>query len=180
MMVKLKTLHNRITKRLNAIKQREKSMQSFLNTTMVEMYRNIQKARWMSEGASERLRWKPLSTKPFFAFWEPKKSELRRFWQGGYVEYKRHKFAEYEGSGKKMLIATGKLYKDVIGPGGKFKKVATPKKLTITTSNEYANWVDENRTFTKYSPETRAAMRKATAQFLFKGIRQETRTLGKF
>lgn len=49
-------------------------------------------------------RYKDLSTKPMFPFWERKKN-LRRFYPGGYKEYKKEKY----GFVYPILKATGKL-----------------------------------------------------------------------
>lgn len=125
-------------------------MQGFLNRDVVEAYRNIQRKRWVTENASEggeSKRWAALNP--------------------AYAKRKLTQFAGYEGAGKKMLIATGKLYKSVIGPGAGFRKVATNKTLTISTSVEYAQHVDEARSFTTYSKASILGLRKMIRDFMF-------------
>lgn len=113
---------------------RANSIESYLNRVVVDQYQIVQRKRWMTENASEGQRWEALN--PIYAA-----SKLTRF-------------KSYEGGGTKMLIATGKLFKSVIGPGAGFRKVTTPRSLTISTTNEYAEYVDEVRPFTRYSRET--------------------------
>jgi len=160
--ISLKTIEKGITDRLNGMLAREKAMQSFLNKNIVELYRNVQRARWMTENSTEGQTWTALNP--------------------NYKKWKLVRFAQFEGGGQLMLIATGKLYKSVIGPGAGFRKVVTPRSLIISTNVDYAKHVDEGgkhvvaRPFTKYSEESKKLFRKAIAGFLFRGtITQMTR-----
>ncbi len=56
-------------------------------------------------------RYKDLSTKPFFAFWEKDKS-LRKYYEGGYKEYKQAKY----GRIYPVLYATGRLARSITDP----------------------------------------------------------------
>jgi hypothetical protein len=69
-----------------------------------------------------------------------------------------------------MLIATNKLFKSVIGPGNGFRKVTTPKTLTLSTSVEYAKHVDEARSFTDFGDKTMSEIYGGIAKFIFKGV----------
>lgn len=156
--VSLKRINDGISKRLAGIETRGKKLQSFLNREVVEIYRNLQRRRWITENRSEGERWTELN--PIYKKW------------------KLVRFATYDGSGRKMLIATGRLYKSVIGPGKGFRKVATPKKLVITTSVPYAKDVNDVRDFTEYSPKSWNTINKAISKFLFKGTIPDVSKLG--
>jgi hypothetical protein len=91
---------------------RPNSMKQFAETVLVPAYIEAQKKRWITENSSEGARWKPLNK--------------------DYAAYKKKRFADFSGSGTKMMIATGSLYKAVIGEGSGFQKVVTNKKLTIS------------------------------------------------
>ena len=150
MSARLRTISDGVQKRLKGLIDREKAMQGFLNRDVVEAYRNIQRKRWVTENASEAGesgRWTALNA--------------------DYARAKLKRFAGYEGGGKRMLIATGKLYKSVIGPGAGFRKVATNKSLTISTSVEYAQHVDEARSFTTYGKDSIRGLRTMIRNFMF-------------
>jgi hypothetical protein len=155
MSVKLSTVSDGITKMLKGMRQRERALQSFLNKNVLEQYRNIQRKRWMSENLSESgIKWTRLNA--------------------AYARRKRKQYAAYEGGGTKMLIATGKLYKSVIGPGDGFRKITTPRTLYLATTVDYARFVDEARSFTEYSPESVREIRLSVAKFVFKGILKQS------
>jgi len=153
MSVSLKTVSNGIQKNFEGMLKRENAMQSFFSRNIYAMYQNAQRKRWETENFSEGRGWEPL---------EPR-----------YADWKRSKFAAYEGSGTKMLIATGKLYKAVIGPGSGQKKVVTNKGITISISTPYAWPVDAVRPFTEWSEKTAHEMMKAISDFIFKNIQRD-------
>jgi len=142
------TVKEGVTRQLEGYLKRANAIEGYFNRVVVEQYRNIQRQRWMTENASEGQMWEPLSPK--------------------YAKAKKSRFASYEGAGTKMLIATGKLKKSVIGPGEGFRKVTTPRSLTISTSVEYATHVNEDRSFTTYSEKSLNEIRRGVARFLFK------------
>lgn len=142
----LGSVKKEVSLRLAGLLDRSKSIRSFLNRNVVEQYRNVQKRRWMTENQSEGKRWKPL---------EP-----------GYAEAKQKRYAKYDHGGTQMLYASGQLFKSVIGPGHGFRKIVTERQLIITVAVEpesgkprkkftpYAEYVDEDRSFTTYSRST--------------------------
>lgn len=132
--ISVKQIEKGINRTIEGYLDRANSIESYLNRVVVDQYRIVQRKRWMTENASEGQRWESLNP--------------------DYARAKLTRFKSYEGAGTKMLIATGKLYKSVIGPGTGFRKITTPRSLTISTTNEYAEHVDEVRTFTLFSRET--------------------------
>lgn len=146
----IKHVEKGILNRLDGMLDRQKSLRSFLDRNVYRIYQNVQRQRWMEEGASEGAHWERLNP--------------------AYAKRKLTLYKEYEGGGSKMLIATGKLYKSVIGPGEGFRKVVTDRSLTIATTIKYAPFVDEARSFTTYSQSTRARFRKAIGQFVFNNV----------
>lgn len=119
-----------------------------MNRNVVRAYQNLQRKRWMTENESEGRKWEPLNPT--------------------YAKAKRKKWAAAPGGGRKMLIASGKLYQSVIGPGEGFRKVATPRQLIISTSVEYAVHVNEARPFTRWSRESIAEFQRMIKDFIFK------------
>lgn len=146
-----------ITEFLKGVTMRAGSLQSFLNKNVVKQYQNIQRKRWMTENKSETGQgdsaiheWQPLTVE--------------------YAKAKKRRFASYAGKGEKLLIATGKLQKSVIGPGDGFRKIATPRSLIISTSVEYAPYVDEARSFSSYGRKSVAEINRMIKDFVFKNI----------
>lgn len=146
--MKLETVRAGITNYLKALRQREKALQGFLNRNVLEMYRNLQRRRWMTENASEGKAWMPLNP--------------------GYAARKKKVYAGYPGKGTKKLIATNTLFLSVIGPGKGFRKVTTPRSLWIATTIEYAQHVDDARSFTQWSKRSQKEITGAVADFVFK------------
>lgn len=82
-----------------------------------------------------------LSSKPFFAFWEPPWSGLKRFYPGGYKEYKGARY----GNVYPILKATGRLAESITNPSHEnaISFVINKKDLTLGTNVEYANFLDK-------------------------------------
>ena len=155
MSASLTTVTDGISQVFKGMLQREKALQSYLNRNVLEQYRNIQRKRWMTENLSESgIKWTRLNV--------------------NYAKRKRKIYAAYEGSGTKMLVATGKLYKSVIGPGEGFRKIVTPRSLYLATTVEYAPHVNDARSFTEYSPASIREIRLSVARFIFKGILKQS------
>lgn len=146
--MKLETLSRGITNYLKGLRQRERALQGFLNRNVLEMYRNLQRRRWMTENASEGNAWAALNP--------------------GYAARKKKVYAGYPGKGTKKLIATNTLFLSVIGPGKGFRKVTTPRSLIIATTVEYAPYVNEIRPFTEWSKRSQKEITGAVAKFIFK------------
>lgn len=147
-MAKLTLVADGITQQLEGYVKRANALEGYLNRVVVEQYRNIQRTRWMTEGASEGKQWDPLSPR--------------------YSAWKRVHYKSYPGAGTRMLVATGRLQKGVIGMSPDFRKVTTPRSLTISTAVEYAEHVNEARSFTTYSTKSLKEILTGINKFLLK------------
>lgn len=80
-----------------------------------------------------------LSSRPFFAFWEPTWSGLRRLYPGGYKEYKGARY----GNVYPILKATGRLEQSITNPTHEnaISIILNRKDLTLGTNVEYAHWL---------------------------------------
>jgi len=150
--VNLTVTNNGVSLALTALIDRGRSMQSFLNRNIYRIYQNAQRTRWMTENESEGGRWKGLNAK--------------------YERYKRKRFASYEGAGTKMLIATNRLYKSVIGPGNGQRKIVTNSSMVISTNVGYAKYVDDARSFSTWGPEFRAKIKQSIGDFIMYNIQR--------
>lgn len=149
MNITIKTIKSETKATLQGMINRPASLRSFFDRNIYPMYQNVQRERWMTENASEGARWKELNA--------------------DYAKAKRTRFAQYPGRGTKMLIATNTLFQSVVGPGEGFKKIIEDRRMRIVTTVPYAKYVDEARTFTKFSRATTLRFRKALNQYIFRG-----------
>lgn len=120
-------------------------IRAYFNTVVLEQYKNAQRERWMTENASEGSRWKDLNT--------------------DYAASKLTRFAGFPGGGRKMLIATGKLFENVFSP----RKVVKPRtmELFVSTSDvPYARYVDEERPFMRFGRTTRSEILDGIRNYL--------------
>jgi len=145
-MLIIEKLSNGIEKQLNGYVQRANAVEGYLNRVVVEQYRNIQRKRWQTQNASEGTSWDPVTI--------------------DYGNWKRVAFADYEGAGLKLMIATGNLMRGVIGPGEGFRKVSTPRSLTLSTTVPYAGFANEARTFSTYSTESIQMITRGITSFI--------------
>lgn len=129
------------------------------NREFQKLYGENQKARWMSEGASEGRSWKPLNQR--------------------YALRKRIDYADEPGRGTKMLIATGRLFAGVMPPeqrgafrgnAEEFRKVVEKKSVRIATTVPYAKFVSEEREFSVFSSKTRITWARSYKSYLIRGI----------
>lgn len=147
---KIETLMNGIQDQLEKMLDRSRSMQSYLNRVVYSQYQNAQRKRWITEGASEGSQWQSLNPK--------------------YAEIKKVRFAAFPGAGNKMLIATGRLQKSVIGPGEDHRKIATDRDLTVSWTTPYAVYVSEVRPFETLGDKTMSDIYEGAAKFIMEGI----------
>lgn len=148
----ISTVSDGITLKLNAMIDRGKSMTSFLDRNIYQMYQNFERTRWITEGASEDSKWDQVGD--------------------NYAKYKRKKFADYEGGGTKLLIATGTLFHAVIGPAQGQRKLVTNTQLYISTDVPYAGYVNERRNFTNWGKNSLIQYKKAISDFIFYNIKR--------
>lgn len=128
-----------------AYQQRALSLQGFMSTKVAEKYERLQRKRWITENVSEGSQWQPLNPK--------------------YAAYKRKRWMNAPGGGRHILVASGDLYKGMISG---YRKIATDRKLIISTNIEYARHVDEARTFSKWGRESIGEFRTMIYDFVVK------------
>lgn len=125
----------------------------YLDRVVYRQYQKAQRKRWETENSdnfSAGGHWEALDP--------------------GYAAYKRKKFASYRGGGEKILIATGRLFEGVIGPSQDHEKLVTERQIIISTSVPYAHYVDEDRTFTKFSPMFYSDVYQGLKEYLVKSL----------
>lgn len=137
-MITIKKLSSQIEDNLTQMVQRSDNAAFVLQRIILPQYIQAQADRWMSEGASQGFQWKALNA--------------------AYKSRKKVRFASYPGSGTKMMIATSDLVDAVLQRNNYSLKMISGKKMTISTSLDYAKHVDDARTFTKFSPEWKQAL----------------------
>ena len=133
---------------------------AWANRQLMDLYGRAQLERWQSKGVSEGHTWAPLNP--------------------GYAKWKRKRFVASPGGGRKMLIATGNLLAGVLPPnkrpfgppaGEHFRKVISNATVKISTTVEYADDVDQDRVFTKFSSATIKEWRDSWETTLLKGMK---------
>lgn len=130
----IRSMSSGIENMLDGMVKRANMVPGYLNRVVYRQYQNAQRERWTSENASQDFTggiWDRLSIP--------------------YQEYKFREFYDYPGAGSKILIATNRLQKSVIGPSPEHQKIVTDRAIKIFTTVPYASYVDEKRTFTKFS-----------------------------
>lgn len=153
-MIKIKSFDGKVSNRLNEMVAHGKDIRPILNLNVYRIYQNAQRERWKTEGASQGMAWDKLNPK--------------------YAERKKILFREYPGKGTKMLIATGRLYKSVIGPGDKsneHRKIVEARRLTILTTVPYAKHVDELRSISKFDKATIDKVKDVIRRYLMKRVK---------
>lgn len=158
---------------LNAFIQRGKTVQAYLNRKAYRQYQTAQKERWQSENTSETGQWAPLSTKPFFAYWEKgPDGKFGTYYAGGYEEQKKYLYAEFPGGGNALMIATGKLSQAAMGRGDGKLKVITNTTMTVGIDDSaipYGKWAAEARPFMHFGPTTIQKITGDLARWLIEG-----------
>lgn len=153
-----------VTDKLNGMIDRSKSMQSFLVRNIYPVYKNMQMERWQTEGGSQGMPWESLSSI--------------------YAKRKKKLYGSYPGGGEKMMIATGRLFGAVYGPGSGMpdgeqfhRMVSTNNSITITldanqvaskkkAGTEYFKYANKNRAFMKFSQESIGEMRTMLKEYI--------------
>lgn len=149
----IKALNNTITEALEAMVSRASFTSGFLTRVVYPDYQNAQRTRWINENSGEDFAggaWPALNVK--------------------YAEQKKKRFADYEGSGSKMLIATNRLQKSVIGPGEDHQRVIDATSIRINTRVPYAVYVDSVRSFSGWSPIFYSKIYKKYSDYIAKNI----------
>lgn len=184
--VSMITQRDDITKRLVDLLDRTKSVRALFTRVIYPMYKNAQRERWQTEGASEGYAWLPLSVEY---------AKRKKIMFGGGVKFKwvggrpnpwapAGSWPSYPGTGTKMMIATGRLLSAVLGPGGgvtggeKYHRMmATDTSLTVSINatesrsgkdpgSQYFKYANDSRKFMKFSNETIQQMRDVIKDYI--------------
>jgi len=174
MKIDFKTTQDGISARLGEIISRTQGLSTVLRRNVFPIYVNAQIERWNTEGASEKLGWKPLNRR--YAEYKVRKfgggPKFRFFPSMGGRNIIGTYSPSYPGGGTKMMIATNRLIDSVIGKTNKYhKRIISNKGMTISTTVPYAKHADENRTFSKWSPETTKRMLAPIMKYIARGDR---------
>ena len=136
-------------------------LRSYLNSVVYTQIQNAQMQRWVSEGTSEGTQWDRLN--PIYA------------------NRKLKKYHDYPGAGEKLLIATATLVSSVIGPikessafgltgsSDHHRKIIDNNSIFVGTDLNYAGFVNEKRSFTTLSNQTKKNIFDGISAFLRKG-----------
>lgn len=147
--VTLKKVQAGIEKRLEEMMDRSRALRTYFLTQIYPYYQNLQRTRWMTEGSSEGPAWKAIN--PLYA------------------AYKRTRFVSYDGHGTKMMIATGRLFKSVIGPGADHTVRVDDRSITIGTTVEYAKFAGKIRPIFKFKKSEISAMKRGVFTYIKTG-----------
>lgn len=120
-------------KSLKKMVRQAKSSRSFLQMKVYPLYIKAQMKRWMTQNTSQGSEWEPLNPK--------------------YAQYKLTRFATGPGGGRKMMIATGDLYKSIIGAGDGHFKMITENEMIVGTSISYAKYAGGARPIMQFDKE---------------------------
>ncbi len=125
-------------------------VRGWLNRVAYPKIIKAQQMRWITEGASEGDGWAPINPT--------------------YARYKLRKYADYPGAGRKLLIATGRLYQGMTGENrADHYKLATETTLEVGTTVSYAKYVNETRNIVELSPETVESLVSGLSEYIMTG-----------
>ena len=147
---------------------------AFLTRVAYPEYQNAQRQRWMTEGASQGSRWKPLNK-------QYRDYKLKRYgggpkyqWIGGQGQGRPWQPAgnwpSYPGKGTKMMIATNTLFSSVTGDSKKnHRRVIDNRSMQIFTTVEYAETADKARPFTIFKSSFNKNLQKQYEGYVSRG-----------
>lgn len=136
-------------KNLRSIVKQGKNSRTFLQMKAYPIYIKAQMKRWMSENTSQGSQWKALD--PRYA------ARKKKDWWG------------WEGNGTKMMIASGRLYKSVIGAGAGHYKMITDKEMIVGTDVEYAKYAGAIRPIVEFNKAFIAKLKADWIEFMLSG-----------
>ena len=136
-------------KNLKAMVKRGKNSRSFLQLHAYPVYIKAQMQRWMTEGASQNEKWDALNP--------------------AYAAYKLKKFSTAPGGGRKIMIATGKLYQSVIGAGEGHFKMITDNEMIVGTSVPYATYPSARRKIMHFDKGFIKILKKKWIDYIIRG-----------
>lgn len=151
--------HDGIRKSLEAMVERSKHVSTFLQKHTLPQYQKAQMQRWITENSSEGEAWAPISST--------------------YRTYKRKRYSSYEGSGDKLMIASGGLYRAATGRGDGMYKLITDDAfivgIDLNATNpdgrrlDYAAYAAEKRPIMEFSDATLNLWKADIAAYITKG-----------
>lgn len=153
-MITLKSLEGQIENRLLDMMKAGKDFKALLNRNIYPIYQNAQRERWISENTTQGKQWEKLDE--------------------NYQRTKLRKYASYPGGGRKILIATGRLYASVVGvdlnnnSSPDHRKLVEAKRMIIKTAVPYAEHVDKLRKFTTFGRDFNDKVRKTIVDYMNK------------
>jgi hypothetical protein len=141
---------NGIADLLNGMADRSKLMTGWLNRVAYPELLKVQRVRWQTEGSSEGGKWVALNP--------------------SYRTAKLKRFADYPGSGTKMLVATSRLVGSMTGDNkAEHWKLVKGNELTMGSIVPYAGYVDETRDITTLSDATVTRLAEAARNYIMTG-----------
>lgn len=129
----LEDINAQALKTLRSIIKNGKSSRTFLQIKAYPIYIEAQKNRWMTENQSQTGQWKALN--PIYA------AQKKKEWWGS------------DGNGAKMMIASGRLYKSVIGTGDGHYKMITDSEMIVGTDIPYARYASVIRPIMEFDKD---------------------------
>jgi hypothetical protein len=145
----LEIVEDTALKNLRAMIKRGKSTRTFLQLKAYPIYIKAQMKRWMTENTSQGTAWAPLNSK--------------------YASYKLKKFGSNVGAGKKIMIATGRLYQSIIGAGDGHFKLITDSSMIVGTTLDYAKFAASKRPIMKFNKDMIAQLKADWIKFMIQG-----------
>lgn len=146
----VKSTENKILNRLNEMVKNVKDVRGFLERVVYPTYLKAQRRRWMSENQTDGFGdlggWAPLNP--------------------AYARRKKIRWAAAPGGGTKMLIASGRLFKAVMGEGPGHRKIVSERSIIIGVDVPYAKYVNQRRPFFIFSDEMMSGIKQKYAQHL--------------
>jgi len=138
MKAQIDILKDALTPHLDGMLKRASSsgIRAYLSRVVYKQYQDAQIERWNTENRSEGPRWKRLNP--------------------AYEKSKRKRFAKYPYGGTKMLVATGRLLKSVVGTDRRYhRRVVLHYAMEILVTLPYAPNVNAERNFTQFGQRTK-------------------------
>ena len=153
----IRALTKGIQDQLEGMVKRANLVPGYLDRVIYKEYQNAQRTRWKTENEGDDFE--------------------GGMWDTLDPEYETWKIAKYGsnpmGHGEKILIASGRLFFGVVGPGPDHQKIVGERSIRINTSVPYATHVDEKRTFTQWSPRFYSRLGKGLTDYLTKAIEKQ-------
>lgn len=128
----ISVVEDKVSGRLNQMINSLGFKRQYLQTRALPKYFKAQRQRFITENATQGTRWEPLNDV--------------------YAAYKKKKFADFPGGGRKMMIATGRLMQSLTSAESPdFRKLVTDSALIVSTAVEYAKYPAETRPIMEFN-----------------------------